>query len=188
MWAVLFPQQTNTYQAVIVTDGIYSSNLFTYACGDLEWSATGNRPAVVGYNAGGTYFENHRSSGFDTVGNDVSCVVTLGSRSKRQDGGMRNTVDMEFDIDAALVEGTRRCRTHYTVDTQRIIDRFTFEDPVLPCPCSLNQARNDPRFREDTQFGNAAGSSCYTQREPIVGQTQIADITYGQQCCYDNQG
>ena len=52
----------------------------------------------MGYNAGGTYFENHRSSGFDTVANDVSCVVEL-RRSNQQAGDMVPTTNtMNIDI------------------------------------------------------------------------------------------
>lgn len=98
------------------------------------------------------------------------------------------TVDMEFDVDTALAEGTQLCRTHYTYDTQLIIEGVTFPEPALPCPCSMSQAQLDPRFEEDQQFGNEGGSPCFVQREPFPGTTAIDTITYGQQCCYDTTG
>ena len=174
--------QTNTYQAVIITDDVYSSTLFTYTCGDLEWSTTGSRPAVVGYNAGGTYFGNHRSSGFDTVAIDVSCVVEL-RRSKRQAVAMMPTTGgMEIDVDALLMQTTAACRNYYRSDTQSITDS-SFSNPVQPCPCNLNQARNDPQFMNDIMF--RPDSTCYIQRSEVSGFSAIVAISYGQQCCYD---
>ena len=179
--------QTNTYQAVIITDGVYSSTLFTYTCGDLEWSATGNRPAVVGYNAGGTYFENHRSSGFDTVANDVSCVVEL-RRSKRQTGGMMQaTGSMEIDIDEVLMQSTAACREKYNIDDTLIPNPDdSFDDPVMPCPCNLMQARIDQRFMMDTMF--RPDSTCYLQDSEVAGTNVQGPISYTQQCCYANNG
>ena len=178
----------NTYQAVIVTDGVYSSTLFTYTCGDLEWSTTGNKPAVVGYNAGGTYFENHRSSGFDTVGNDVSCVVEL-RRSKRQVGGMMpTTVGMDVDVDELLMQATEACRLDFETDEANIPDPNTaFANPVQPCPCTLDQVTNDPQFITDTRF-RPDQANCYIQESPVSGESLVGVISYGQQCCYDNSG
>ena len=141
----------------------------------------------MGYNAGGTYFENHRSSGFDTVGIDVSCVVEL-RRSKRQAGGMMpNTVGMEFDIDAFIMQRTVTCRERFSVDEQFIPDpNVTFAAPVEPCPCTLRQARKDPRFTTDTMF--RPDSTCFNQTSAVSGFTPLMPITYGQQCCYNSSG
>ena len=139
----------------------------------------------MGYNAGGTYFENHRSSGFDTVGNDVSCVVEL-RRSKRQAGGMMLTTDsMEIDIDEILMQTTGACRRHYTLDTQ-LLPTNAFPNPAQPCPHALSQARNDPRFKIDTHFRD--NSTCYIQRFAVSGHSIIESVGYGQQCCFDNTG
>ena len=141
----------------------------------------------MGYNAGGTYFENHRSSGFDTVANDVSCVVEL-RRSKRQTGGMMPTTDsMDIDIDAILMQKAVRCRKHHRLDTQ-VIPMNAFSNRVLPCPSFVSQARNDPRFIRDEQFRDMA--MCYLQRYPVSGDTMFEsiEIIYGQQCCYDDTG
>ena len=141
----------------------------------------------MGYNAGGTYFENHRSSGFDTVANDVSCVVEL-RRSKRQAGGMMpNTDGTEIDIDEILMQTTGACRTHYTLDTQ-VIPTNGFPNRVLPCPSFVSQAKNDPRFIRDEQFRDTA--MCYLQRYPVSGNTILENLktVYGQQCCYDGSG
>ena len=152
--------------------------MFTYTCGDLEWSTTGNRPAVVGYNAGGTYFENHRSSGFDTVANDVSCVVEL-TRSKRDNHD--TTIGIEFGANATK----NACLAHYFLD-QMLIPQNAFRF-ALHCPKTLDQVVIDPLFEIDTQFRDR--ENCYIQRFAVSESTfQNVNITYGQQCCYNISG
>ena len=138
----------------------------------------------MGYNAGGTYFENHRSSGFDTVANDVSCVIELG-RSKRQTGGrMPTTNSMEINIAEILMQSTFACRQNYKLDLMQLDNSFT--DPVEPCPLHLNQAKNDPRFIVDTMF--RPDSTCYIQKWEVSELKAFGLISYGQQCCYTSDG
>ena len=139
----------------------------------------------MGYNAGGTYFENHRSSGFDTVANDVSCVVEL-TRSKRQTG-MVQTNGPNVEVEKRLEDKTALCRRNVRNDMNIITNLdVTFADQVLPCPCTLNQARNDPRFNDNTQF--RAESICYIQSFAASGFSEFFPIKYGQHCCYDSNG
>ncbi len=53
----------NTFQAIAVSNGTESYALFTYKCGEMEWSDQ----AVIGYNGGSPtdYFFNHPLSGTD---------------------------------------------------------------------------------------------------------------------------
>ncbi len=53
----------------MITDGAESYALFIYQCGAVSWH--GN--ATVGFNAGGTWFENHPFSGTRNVAS-VSCL------------------------------------------------------------------------------------------------------------------
>lgn len=66
--------QTNSYQGIVITDGTESYALFIYQCGAVSWH--GN--ATVGFNAGGTWFENHPFSGTRNVAS-VSCLNTTTS-------------------------------------------------------------------------------------------------------------
>lgn len=69
MWFLLFLFQTNTYQVVVITDGAESYAVLTYQCGAMTWH--GN--ATTGFNAGGTWFENHPLS--RTVNsNTIACT------------------------------------------------------------------------------------------------------------------
>ena len=61
--------QTNSYQAVVITNDTESFAVFTYQCGSVSWHGH----ATIGYNAGGTLFENHKLSGMNTA-NSVACL------------------------------------------------------------------------------------------------------------------
>ena len=97
------------------------------------------------------------------------------------------TTDMVVNIEKTLEETTVMCRRNFRTDTSVIINLdVAFSEQVLPCPCTLNQARNDPRFKMDAEF--RAGSICYIQCFAASGHSEFSEIKYGQHCCYDNNG
>lgn len=53
----------------MITDGQESYALFIYQCGAMSW----NGNATVGFNAGGTWFENHPLSGTSKI-DSVACL------------------------------------------------------------------------------------------------------------------
>ena len=61
--------QTNTFQAVLVTNGTKSYAVFTYMCDRIEWSDE----ATIGFDAGGEFYTNHPLSG-QFVSNAIDCV------------------------------------------------------------------------------------------------------------------
>ena len=64
-----FCYQTNSYQAVLVKSELRSYAIFTYQCGDIQWSNLNGdgASAVVGYNAAGKNFFNHEASGYSLL-------------------------------------------------------------------------------------------------------------------------
>ena len=62
--------QHNTFQAVVITNGTKTYTVFTYHCDDINW-ANGNS-TVIGFNAGGTSYENHPFSGTPDA-SDIDC-------------------------------------------------------------------------------------------------------------------
>ena len=64
--------QTNTFQAVLVTDGTNSFAIFIYLCGDLDWTG-GPGGATIGYTASTEMFKNHRLSGSPFI-NSIACL------------------------------------------------------------------------------------------------------------------
>ena len=177
--------QTNTYQAIVITDGIFTSTLFTHTCGNIEWSTIGRQPAVVGYNAGGDFYENHRSSGFDTIGFDVSCVIQLG-QTKRQTEET-NTMEMEIQTNEQLLATIMECEEMLVFDKtifRHDVEIQQFADTIA-CPPSLSQVQNDLQFRVD----ETAMGDCYIQTLMINGTTPFEfPYEYGEQCCYDQAG
>lgn len=71
---VLTPPQTNTFQAVLITDGTASYAVFTYRCGLMNWS---ENPSVIGFKTE-TYWETNPYSGDDA--NDIACANSPGSQ------------------------------------------------------------------------------------------------------------
>ena len=61
--------QTNTFQAILITNGSKSYAVFTYKCDQVSWSDE----AGIGFNAGGEYYGNHPFSG-QFVANAIDCV------------------------------------------------------------------------------------------------------------------
>lgn len=53
--------QTNTFQAMVLTDGSQSYTIFTYNCTDLEWEKTNSLViadcSFIGYYAGRNFFD-----------------------------------------------------------------------------------------------------------------------------------
>ena len=65
--------QMNTFQTVMVTDGINSFAIFIYQCGDLEWP--GFVGATIGFGAGSEFASNHWLSGTPNV-TSIACLNT----------------------------------------------------------------------------------------------------------------
>ena len=166
--------------------------MFTSSCGDIEWSTIGREPAVVGYNAGGDFYENHRSSGFDTIGFDVSCVIQLG-QTKRQTKET-NTMATEVGQNQQQVKKMTECQRDLMEDTSIFpdneIEKFA---SMEACPCSLSHAQFDPRFQVDpVKINQNDVGNCYIQTLLTTGTATppfgIYEYEYGEQCCYNEAG
>ena len=109
-------------------------------------------------------------------------IGTCDGYSPPAGGMMPTTGGMEIGTDEMIMQRTAPCRKHYKNDKKVILDD-SFSNPVQQCPCTLRQARNDPRFMIDTMF--RPDSTCYIQRSKVSGFSPGGPISYGQQCCYD---
>jgi len=130
--------QTNTYQAIAITDGIDSYAIYTYRCDLMQWGGG----ATVGFNAFGVTFENHPSSRSSTVHTDIACANLHGSRGVSYS-------NLVFYVGSSNNPNQRertRCLEIYKDDMR--FPTFSFVDALLnPCPCNLWQAVFDWRFR-----------------------------------------
>ena len=68
--SILYCMQENNFQVVLATDGIQSFAVFTYKCGELNWS---HNRASIGFSASSSVFANHRLSRLLNV-NDIACL------------------------------------------------------------------------------------------------------------------
>lgn len=59
--------QENTFQAVLITNGVDSFSVFTYNCGLIEWDNGGAN--TVGFSAAGQVYANE-----DPSGADLACI------------------------------------------------------------------------------------------------------------------
>ena len=188
--------QFNDYQAVIISNTVRTFTFFTYICGGIQWSSLGtNAAAVVGYNARGGFFNNHPLSGFQAIGEAVSCTVALRRRQKRQlpmpgDDMMTNGMMEELERDEELSERVQECLDNYDLDSVLFIGTAHFETNLTtlagqlqPCPCSYYQALNDfGRFIPQND-----NPSCFVSATFIPIRLRVGDpLTLTQQCCYGN--
>ena len=64
--------QTNTYQAILITDCFETYVIYTYKCDLLQWTGPNGHHAVVGYNIQGLPVRNEPLSGTEAI-NTIDC-------------------------------------------------------------------------------------------------------------------
>ncbi|XP_022801634.1 protein sidekick-2-like [Stylophora pistillata] len=138
--------QGNTFQLVLITNGVYSFTMYNYPKNGLQWSAPTQRMyyryysnarglPVVGWNAGDKEERKHNMPRSGTVN-----IETI--------DGIRGNADMVgkwfFRLEESL--GKRNARQE-CIDWFKVQPdpRFYTED-LEPCPCILRQAWWDERF------------------------------------------
>ena len=185
MLGAILTSQFNNYQAIVVSDVLRTYVVFSYKCGEIEWSAIGaNRAAVVGFNAAGKYFSNHRLSEYEAIGNTVSCVFDLGKRRKRQNPG--NNMGMQIPAGVEKLEQIEKCINAFNSDEQLLflIPLDNLANMLDPCPTTTGKLYQDRgKFRRQVDITQ---SLCYTAN-PVRFTLLFSgeEITLTQQCCYD---
>jgi len=159
--------QTNTYQAIVITDGIQAYAVFTYDCERME-SPGHYQYATIGFNARGEYYQNHPFSGL-SVANNIAC--------QNVDGLRWNTLVYRLHLQVDLVQQNKaECLQQYKEDEAFYGRYIYFFFPVDPCPCTLHQAWRDPGFQWDW----LNDPYCFYQR-----LTNVVDSDQSTQyCCY----
>ena len=159
----ILPQQTNTYQAIVITDGIQAYAVFTYNCPRMETPGY-YKYATIGFNARGEYYQNHPFSGL-SIANNVACT-----------GMQWNTLVYRLHLHADFVQQKRaQCLQMYKEDEDLFDNSYIsiLTSLAEPCPCSLRQAWRDRRFQIDWRND----LYCFYQRFSILGFST-------QYCCY----
>lgn len=176
----------NNYQAIIITNNIDTYTIFTYMCGELQWSAVGrSQGAIIGYNAGGDYFTNHPLSGFRSIGDSVACTFQLARRQRRQIPPTNNLV-MKLPVDERTVQSIRECTSALNFDTSILLlesDPQELAGMLGPCPPVSEVARDD--FGRYILLEDSFPSShCYVSARSLSVNLFTTTISLTKQCCY----
>ena len=161
--------QTNTYQAIVITDLEESFAIFTYDCEELQWTGLDNGPTIGFVSITNNMFANHHLTG-QLLANQIACDPNPDI----------NTIMYPIGkVDRPLA---RSCVNWYRSDINTYgTPLIILLDQILQsCPCSLFQALDDPRFL--LTFVPNKTSFCFIQR------FQNFRIQFGlaiRECCYD---
>ena len=177
----------NTYQGILVGDGSNSFSIFTYTCGDIEWSSIGTEAAVVGYNIFGD-FKNEVGSGLSSVGESIACSVVIdGNRRRRRqlDPTVTSYLNM-IPASATVAEKKETCQTGLDNDA-KLFSTADLADLLLPdCPTTRKCATMcTKQFQPDPQ-----NSNCFISLTPgsVTDSNSGSVYMFNQQCCYSASG
>nr|XP_028587747.1 mucin-4 isoform X4 [Podarcis muralis] len=129
--------RTNTYQAILTTDGYRTYTLFLYQNGGMQWDYRRIAPAnvLIGWTSGDGYFKN------DDLITKTPAEKYRPDQTEGYNTGVRGLWVYKLDS---------RIRVNYR---QRCLDWLSHEGQpsawnkdLPPCPCSLQQGLSDDRF------------------------------------------
>ncbi|XP_019388429.1 PREDICTED: mucin-4-like [Crocodylus porosus] len=130
--------KTNTYQAVLTTDGVKSYVLILYQDGSMQWDYT-RRPAtdvLIGYSSGDGFYQND------------NLTRRPPAAKYRPDQFSGDSTDLRglwiYNLESR-VGANYRVRCLSWASKQQ--DPGTWNRDLPPCPCSLQQGGSDGRFR-----------------------------------------
>ena len=176
--------QTNTYQGIIITDKVNTYYVFTYICGELQWSVgSGFDHAVVGYNSHGDYFYNTPGSGYENIADIVSCSFQVGNRRRRSTHPSKDWYGkLPPSNDQAAIE----CSYKINIDRDSISDdKIQQVLKNLPdCPPNSHLVEVDRLFEPDST--KAACFRSKIQFDPKNIANVQRQYVFVQQCCYSN--
>ena len=172
--------QTNTYQAVVISDGKETYSIYTYNCDRLMWSGKVSNYASIGFNVLGDsealrLFENRGLSQTPIVGM-AACNHTEFNRPW-SNVVYRVGVSVSAEQLRRSVCLARVARDEEFYEIPDFVDNAVLSGFGLSdCPCSYFQTIRDRRFF----YG---GGTCFFNRfvVPISG----VSLYYGKRCCYD---
>lgn len=186
--------QTNTYQAVIVTDAIHSYYIFTFICGDIQWSGLGFETAIVGYNSNGDYFSNHPANGFPEIGEIVSCTrrIVFRRRRKRQqienDGSLVNEMPANEEIQMNINICLNLDLPEINMIRDGNGDIVNLLNVLPRCPRLQNEVNRRTEFvvfeEGNDCFRSTPSFTPNFERNPQFVET----VEFVSVCCYDNSG
>lgn len=200
--------QTNNFQSIIATNGVYTYIIHNYVCGQLQWSGIGKDKAVVGYVAVGGYFDSHPASEKSIIHDIISCSTeTKRQRRKRQGDQKSKQTEMKMENESnpkgskgpadedeemklkecddrkKLVELAAFRNARDEIDVENIILNKLAPD-LNACPKSVGQAEKD----EGRFIKQPDEPMCFISTGPNRYPEDYKTLTVTQQCCYSQNG
>ncbi|XP_031551918.1 mucin-like protein, partial [Actinia tenebrosa] len=178
-WVNVYPERlrnfpyfglSNTFQTVIITDGVYTFTIFNYPSGGIQWAAPvdSSQSSRVNY-----WYRNYRLpvAGWNSGTDDKHRYFNIKQSStlvmaqlSRLPGNTQETGRWFFQLDKSNMvrKAERKCYTWYL---QQPTSPVSF---LPPCPCWRRQAFFDRRFRYDRtlhrEFSVSSRGVCYISR------------------------
>ena len=178
--------QTNTYQGIIITDRVNTYYVFTYICGELQWSiGSGFDHAVVGYNSHGDYFYNTPGSGYENIAVIVSCSFQLvGNRRRRN---IQQLLNMEGILPSPPNPPLTACQYRIQNDRTSIPDAKILQifEKLPECPPNSQLVIADFLFEPDSTKAACYRSKFQVCPESVGVQVPLRSFAFVQQCCYN---
>uniref|UniRef100_A0A803T9T3 NIDO domain-containing protein n=1 Tax=Anolis carolinensis TaxID=28377 RepID=A0A803T9T3_ANOCA len=129
--------RTNTYQAILTTDGYRTYTLFLYQAGGMQWDYTklSSKNVLVGYTSGDGFFRN------DDLMSQTPAVKYRPDRVPGYNTGVRGL--WLYKLDSRIrVNYRQRCLDWLSNEKQPV----AWNKDLPPCPCSLSQGLSDGHF------------------------------------------
>ncbi|NXK54783.1 MUC4 protein, partial [Chauna torquata] len=172
--------QTNTYQAVLSTDGSQSFALLLYQDGGMRWDYAGlaARDVLIGFSSGDGYAQNNELTQKPPA-QDAGCGVSAATAAP-----LCCSLAASPDVRGLWLYrlGSRgrvnsRLRCLAWLEAQPAPATWSAELP--PCPCSRPQAELDPRYRRSggakrgAAFPPAPGAAAIPQNVSGLADTSV---------------
>ena len=191
--------QTNTFQGVIVTDTVRSFYIFSFTCGEIQWSGQGFETAIIGYNSNGNYFYNHPANGLPDIGRIVSCtryMIPDRGTMTQQIFEQMGAPSGACPADTAIQMAKELCHNIANLDDASFTNINTLRDRndeswtvLSKCPPTRVQLEISTEFNS---FSSQAGD-CYRSKNTFVptaisGNPLIRPYEFVSVCCYERNG
>jgi len=171
--------ETNTFQAALVTDGIYSFAIFNYKEGAMLWNydSLASTDLIIGFNSGLGTFANAQLENppFQTPAAAFRPDLALGNT------GLRGRWIYRLESNTAnTINPKGFCLDWYNTEP----DPNTWGIFLGTCPCSFDQGRNDRGFGRRAASGgrisSAAGGAPFQLSEELLAEIEARE---GQPFC-----
>lgn len=173
--------QTNSYQAVVISDASETYTVFTYNCDRLNW--IGVPPAAVGFSVLGDTddFRNFENHGLSTR-NEVGMVACNHTRFNRPWTNVVYRIGITLSAEQAR---RSRCSKQVLSDMNKL-PSIDIPFSSTSCPCTLFQLQQDYRYKISTDINSLNFSIlCFISRNPILDEE--TGIVIQERCCYELQ-